>query len=171
MHRFNPTFIPTQSHVLLVLHSFAMSRVLLPSGGFRDHLDVQSWIHNIPDDNVPSTVGNIPRWIADPSHPPPAGRGHYPDFLGRSQRVPNDESRDDDSGATFLERVLLPLQKTQVNQLLQLPLGRYTLLGHGLFARQHQDINELGDIHTAELGIRKNVPLGDFATTRHNKTP
>src|SRR5450432_4280754 len=39
--------------------------------------------------------------------------------------------------------------------------------GNGLLARLHDHVHELGEIDRAELRIGEDVPLGDFATTRH----
>src|SRR5262249_1641972 len=38
----------------------------------------------------------------------------------------------------------------------------------GLLARLHDHVHELGEIDRSELGIGEDVPLGDFATTRHD---
>src|SRR5690606_17342366 len=43
-------------------------------------------------------------------------------------------------------------------------------LGNGLLAVEHQDVDELGDIHTAIERIRQDLALGYFATTRHSIT-
>src|SRR5204862_1175210 len=44
-------------------------------------------------------------------------------------------------------------------------------LGDGLLARFHDDVHELGQVDRAELGVGEDVPLGDFATTRHFTLP
>src|SRR5918999_3919415 len=40
-------------------------------------------------------------------------------------------------------------------------------LGGRLLAARHQHVDEFGDVDVAELGIRQDLALGDFSTTRH----
>ena len=44
-------------------------------------------------------------------------------------------------------------------------------LGNGFLAAVHDHVHELGHFHVAELGIRQNDTLGNFATTGHAVTP
>src|SRR5690606_20592517 len=39
--------------------------------------------------------------------------------------------------------------------------------GDGLFARQHNNVHEFGELYAAKFGIGENFTLGNFATTRH----
>ena len=161
-----PFEISLQKHALMVLHLFVMSRPFMTPSGFRNHLDIQSWICGLPDDIVPTPAGDIPRWIADPCHAPPAGQGLFADYLQEHSRwEPKKVHRV--STASISGYVLNPLQRAQVDQLLRQPLGRYTMLGNSLTSIPTDEEGAAMAALTAEYAARSAV--ADLSA-RENKT-
>ena len=128
--------IPPQDHAVQVLHCFVMSRILLPlrppptaRDGFKGPLEIESWLCNIPDDMVPTLVGDVPRWIADSDHPPPAGGGMYGDILEQGPGHARGTATESRGGSSRLPLALSHLQSEAVGRMLMEPMGRFTLLG------------------------------------------
>src|SRR5690606_34634179 len=83
-------------------------------------------------------------------------------------RATDPAALDLDHGAAVLQRLVEHLDRILARTGLDLLEGAIEhALGDGLLAVEHQDVDELRDVHTAIDRIRQDLALGNFTTTRH----